>query len=104
MRRTRVQGREARDVIEKAGGGARKHQKPHKKSCRFDAEDGGDQGGRRRKRIQEIICSVNIDPGYVENNKEAEKAAQGARNSNKNCRQSTFLLSRLIRDFCNKYH
>ena len=44
----------------------------------FPQEKVGGLGGRRKKRRQESVCSVDVDPGYLENRtrKEAEREAQ----------------------------
>ena len=53
----------------------------------------------------ESVGSVGADRGYLDDNKEEEREAQGAEGLNKNCttRESMPPLSRLIRDFRNKY-
>ena len=47
VRKTRAQGREARDRIGERGRGANKRKKPQK-SYRRGVENGGDSGGRRK--------------------------------------------------------
>ena len=67
-------------------------------------ENGEDSGGRRKKRWQEGVGSLNFDPEHLEDRKEAEREAQGAEDLNKNCRESESPLSCLIRGFRNKHH
>ena len=69
---------------------------------RRDVENGGDLGERRKKRRQESIGSVDFDPGYQKNRKEAEREAQGAQGLNENCRGSVSPLWGLSRAFRNK--
>ena len=66
MRRTRAQEQEAKDRIGEGGGEAKKSKKPQK-SYRRDVENGGDLGGKRKKRRQESIGSVDVDPEDLEN-------------------------------------
>ena len=95
MRRTKTREREARDRIEKGGGEAEKRQNPQER-CRCYAESGGDLGGRREKRRQENISSVDFDPEHpIEKNKQAGREAQGTRVPTLSC---------LIRGFHNMYH
>ena len=86
-------------------GEAKKHKKPHR-SCRCDMGNGGDLGGREKKRRQEKVGSVAADPDNLENSKKAERDAQGSQGLSKNCtsRESVFPLPRLIRGIRNKYH
>ena len=68
-----------------------------------DVENEGDSGGRRKNipGRQKSVGSVDVDPACLENRKEAEKA-QGVQGLNVRCRESMFILSRLVRGFCNK--
>ena len=63
VRRARTQGREAREMTVEDGGGAKKRKKPHK-SDRCGVENWGELGGRRNKRRQKSVGSVDVDPGY----------------------------------------
>ena len=74
MRRTRAQGREARDRIGEGGGEAKKRKKTQK-SDRLDGEDKIDLGGRRKTRRQESAGLVNVDPEDLYNRKEAGREA-----------------------------
>ena len=53
---------------------------------------------------KDSIGSVNVDPEDLEDDKQAEKEAQGAQELSKNCRESMSPLSRLIKDFRIKCH
>ena len=67
MRRARVQGREAIDRIGEGGGEANTREKPHK-SCRRHVGNGADLGGAiKKKRRQEKVRSVAVDPDNLEN-------------------------------------
>ena len=81
-----------------------KCKKPHK-SCRRHVGNGGDLGGKRKKRRQERVDSVAANPNNLENSKEAGGEALGIQGLSKNCRsiESVPCLSRLIRSFRNKY-
>ena len=48
----------------------KKHKKTSK-NCRRDVGNGGDLGGKRKKRRQERVGSVAADPDNLENSKEA---------------------------------
>ena len=61
--------------------------------------NGEDLGGRRKKSGQESIGSVDADPEGLDSRKEEEKGAQGTQGLFKNCRESLFPLSRLVRGF-----
>ena len=100
MQWIRSQGREARDMIGKGGGEAKERKKPQKRFRRV-VEKGGDLGGRRKKRRQESIGSVDVGPGHLKNRKEETQGAQGL---SKSCRESVSPLSGLIRGFRIKYH
>ena len=65
MRRTTALGREARDRTGEGGGGAKKRKKPQKSYYRGEVENGGDLDGRRKKRIEESVGSVDVDRGYL---------------------------------------
>ena len=94
-----------KDRIGESGREVKKQKKPHK-SCRRHVGNGGDLGGKRKKRRNERVGSVAASPDNLENNKEAEGGAQGTQGLSKNCtrRESVSLLSCLIRRFRNKYH
>ena len=57
-----------------------------------------------QKRRQESVDPVDVDRGYFENSKEAERKAQGAQGLNKYYIESMPPLPRLIRGFPNEYH
>ena len=90
------------------GEGGRKAKKCNKPSisCRRRAGNGGDMGGKRKKCRKERVGSGAANPDNLGSNKEAGGGAQGAQGSSKICtsRESVSPLSRLIRDFRNKYH
>ena len=65
MRRTKVQGRQARDRTGEGGGEAKKR----KKNSRLDVGNGGDLGRRRKKHGQEGVGSVDVDQEDLENTK-----------------------------------
>ena len=98
---------EARSVFKckNSRGYTLKRKKPHK-SCRRDVGNGGDLGGKRKKRSQERVGPVAADQHNIENSKEAGGAAQGTQVLSKKCisRESVSLLSCLIRGFRHKYH
>ena len=74
-----------KDGIEEGGGEAKKRKKLYK-SCRRDVGNGGDLGGKIKKRRQERVGSVAAaTPDNLENNKEAGGGAQGTQGSSKNC-------------------
>ena len=93
------------DRIGEGGREAKKRKKPQN-SCRRRAGTGGDTGGKRKKCRKERVGPVAANPDNLESNKEAGGGAQGTQSSSKNCtsRESVSPLSRLIRDFRNKYH
>ena len=76
------------------------------KSCRHHVGNGRDLGGKRKTRRNERVGPVAASPDNLENSEEAEGGAQGTQGLSKNCtsRVSVSPLSRLIRDFHNKYH
>ena len=90
--------------IGESGREANKRKKPHK-SCRRHMRNGGDLGGKRKKRRQERVGSVAANPDNLDNIKEAEGEAQGTQSLGENCasRGSVSPLSRLIRGFRNKH-
>ena len=57
--------------------------KPHKR-CRRDVGNGGDLGGKRKHRKQEMIGSVAADPDKLDNSKEAGRDAQSTQVLSKN--------------------
>ena len=59
-----------------------------------------------KKRRQQRVDSVDANPDNLENSKEAGGEAQGTQGLSKKCtsRERVSPLSRLIRDFRNKYH
>ena len=63
-------------------------------------------GGKIKKRKIERVGTEAAGPKNVNNNKEARVGAQGTQGLSRDCtsRESVFPLSRLIRDFRNKYH
>ena len=63
-----------RDRIGKSRLGAKIRTKSHKR-YRRDLENGKHLGGRRRTRRHEGVSSVDVDPGYLENIKEAESGS-----------------------------
>ena len=54
-----------------------KRRKPQKSYWRV-VENGGDVGGRKKKRRQESIRSVDVNPEDLRNRNEAKTEAQGA--------------------------
>ena len=96
-------GNESR--IGKGGGEAKKRKKSHK-TCGRPVGNWRNFGGKRKKRRKESVGPVASIPGNLENNKEAGAGAQGTQALSKKCtsRGSASPLSRLIRDFRNKYH
>ena len=96
---------EDEDRIVEGGRGAKKCKKPHR-SCRRQVGNGGDLGGKRKKRRQERVGSVAASPDNLESRKEAGRGAQGTQGSSKSCisRETVSPLSRMIRGFRNKYH
>ena len=88
------------------GGRHTKNRKKPQNSCRRRAGNGGDTGGKRKKCRKERFSLVASNPDNLESHKEAGGGAQGTQGSSKNCmsRESVSPLSRLIRDFRNKYH
>ena len=90
------------DGIGEGGEEAKKCKKPHK-SCRRDMANGGDLGGKRKKRGQERVGSVTAEPHNLVNSKEAGGRAQGTQDLSKKCtsRESESPLSRLISGFRN---
>ena len=91
--------------IGEGGREAKKRKKPQN-ICRRRAGNGGDMGGKQKECRKERVGSVAANPDNLESNKEAGGGAQGAQGSSKICtsRERVFPLSRLIRDFRNKYH
>ena len=91
------------DGIGEGGGGSKKRKKPHK-SCRRDVRNGGDLGGKRKKRRQGRVGFVAAEPDNLKKSKEAGGEAQGTQGLSKNCtsRECVSPLSRLIRGFCSK--
>ena len=65
MRRTRVQGLEAKNKTWKGGGGAKMLTKPHT-SCRRDGGNGRDLGGKR-KNVNKSVGSVAAASYNLEN-------------------------------------
>ena len=64
----------------------------------------GKLGWKEKKRRQESIGSVDVDPKYPKISKEAEKEAQSSQGLSMNCSKRVFFVSLLIRDFRNKVH
>ena len=91
--------------IGEGGREAKKRKKPQN-SCRRRAGNGGDIGGKRNKCRKERVGSVAANPDNLRSNKGVGGGAQATQGSSKICtsRESVFPLSRLIRDFRNKYH
>ena len=58
-------------------GGAKRRKKPHK-SYRRDVKIRGELGGRRKKRRQRSVGSVDIDRGYQEKSIQIEREARDA--------------------------
>ena len=54
------------------GGWAKKYKKPQS-SCRHIIKNGGDSGRREKPRRREGVSSVDVDPGYLKNIKDAER-------------------------------
>ena len=92
MWRTGAQDWEVRDRTGEHGGGAKKRQKTLKHFTR-DVEDGRDSGGGRKKRQQENVGSVDVDPGCLENKKEAESKVQSAQGLNKKYRENGLFVA-----------
>ena len=66
----------------RTGSGGRRSGEKRKKpnmSCRRDAVNGGDLGGKRKKRRQERASSVVADPDNLDNCKGGGREAQGTR-------------------------
>ena len=84
---------------------AKKRKKPLN-SCRRQGGNGGDFGGTRKRCRKGSVGPVAANSNIVEINKEAGGGAEGTLSLSKNCtsRESVSPLSRLIRDFRNKYH
>ena len=75
------------------------------KSCRRHMGNGGDMGGKRKKRRQQRAGSVAANPDNLENNKETGGETQGTHGLSKNCTsRHVSPLSRLTRGFRNKYY
>ena len=91
--------------IGEGGREAKKRKKPQN-SCRRRAGNRGDMGGKRKKCKKEKVGSVAANPDNLGSNKETGGGAQGNRAQVRFCtsRESVSPLSRLIRDFRNKYH
>ena len=75
MRRTRVQGREAKNRTQEEGGWVKTRKKPQRCYGRH-VEKGGDLDCRRRKPRQANVGSVDVDRGYLENGRGEEREAQ----------------------------
>ena len=88
------------------GGREVKKRKKPQNGCRRRAGNGGNTGGKRNKCRKERVGSVAANPDNLESNKEAGGGAQDNQGPSKSCtsRESVSPLSRLIRDFRNKYH
>ena len=67
--------------------------------------NGGDSGGKIKKRRQKRVSSVAVDPHNLENRKEANGGAQGIQGLSKDrtSGESVSPLSRMIRGFRYKY-
>ena len=93
------------DRIGEGGREARQRKKPQN-SCRRHVGNGGDLVGKRKKCRKERVGPVAAHPDNLKSYKEIRGGAQGTQGSSKNCtsRESVSPLSRLIRDFRNKYH
>ena len=91
--------------IGKGGGEAKKRKKSHKTYGR-PVGTWRNFGGKMKERRKESVGPVASIPGNLENNKEARAGAKGTQALSKKCtsRGSASPLSRLIRDFRNKYH
>ena len=91
--------------IGEGGGEAKKRKKP-RESYRLHVGNGGDLGGKRKRRGKERVGPVAANPENLEKNKEAGGGAQGTNTLSKNytSRESVSPLSRLVRGFRNKYH
>ena len=63
-----------------------------------------DSGGKRKKRRQKRVGSVDVDPDLEKIKEVMWEAQEGAHGLKNNCRESAFPLSRLLRGFRNKYH
>ena len=85
-------------MIGEGGGEAKKRKKPHK-NCRRYVENGGDLGGKRKRRRKERVGPVAANADNLENN----KGAWGV-STRYPSRESVPPLSRLIRGFRTKYH
>ena len=68
-------GNENEDRIEEGGREAKKRIKPHK-NYRRHVGNGGDFGGKGRKRLKERVGPVAGNPDNLENNKEAGEGEQ----------------------------
>ena len=95
MWRTRVQGRKARDRIEEGGGGAEKHKKPQKRAIDVMWKAGKTRAVGEKDVDKAIVGLADVDPGYLENRKEAKGEAQGAQGLRKNRRENMSPLSLL---------
>ena len=73
------------DKIEEGGGEAKKRKKPHK-TCRSHVGNGGDLGGKSKKRRKERVGPVAANSDNLENNKEAGGGAQGTQSLSKKCK------------------
>ena len=102
MLRVRAQGWKERNIIGQGGEEAQNCKKQHK-SCRRSVGNGGDLGGKRRKRKHESVGSVAADPDYLENINEAGREAQGTQGLRNNC-TNVESLPFVFRGFCSKYH
>ena len=92
------------DRIGEGGREAKKRKEPHK-SCRRHVGNGGDMGGKKKKRGKERVGPVAAKPDNLEN-KEAGGGPQGTQSLSKNCatRESVSPLSCLIRGIRNTNH
>ena len=66
--------------------------------------NGGDLSRKRKKRRQESVGSVDVDPEDLENSTQAERELQDVEGPSKNCRERVSPSSCLIKAFRNKHH
>ena len=57
------------------------------KSYRRDGGNGGEPGGRSKKRRHDNVGPEGADRGYLVDNKKTTREAQGAEGFHKNCRE-----------------